>query len=208
MTNKELIADASGHVPAHPHGAQHEELRDHGLWVFGYGSLMWNPEFEFVERAHGRAAGVHRCFCVRSIHHRGTPRRPGLVLGLDGGGSCDGVLFRVPPKLANDVVQYLRRREQVTRVYKEMYRVVEVSRGPREGQRLRALCYVAERGHTQYVNRLSLEAQAKIIRECIGLSGRNIDYLLSTMQHLKDLGIDDPQLRRVLAMTGCCHRLK
>lgn len=194
-------------MPSYSSGAHHEEDSAAGLWVFGYGSLIWNPVFEFVERVHGRCAGVHRSFCVRSVYHRGSYRKPGLVLGLDGGGACDGVVYRVEPHLANDVVVYLRRREQVTRVYREMYRNVVLTNGPRTGQVVRALCFVAERHHAQYVNTLSLGAQAEIIRDCVGRSGRNIDYLISTLRHLEELEIDDPLMRRILTMTGCSYRL-
>jgi cation transport protein ChaC len=206
VTSADLTPAAEGQVALHPSGALHEEDARRGLWVFGYGSLIWNPVFDYVEQVHGRCAGVHRSFCVRSVYHRGSYQKPGLVLGLDGGGSCDGVLYRVAPKIASDVVRYLRRREQVTRVYREMYRNVEVTGGPQDGRIVRALCFVAERNHAQYINTLSLTTQAAIIRDCCGRSGRNIDYLISTLRHLEELGIDDPLLQRILNMTGCHYQ--
>lgn len=176
-----------------------------GLWVFGYGSLMWRPDFEYVSRCNGRLIGLHRSFCIWSIHHRGTIRRPGLVLGLDGGGACDGVLYYVAPSKAYKTLDYLRRREQVTRVYREVYRTVELADG--SGREVRALCYVAERYHPQFVGRLSLQQKAEIIKACAGQSGTNIDYLLSTIDHLEDLGVKDAELHRLLSLTGCAFKL-
>lgn len=190
------------------YGAQHDVEPAHGLWVFGYGSLMWNPDFPYTRRARGICYGVHRAFCVRSVHHRGTVRSPGLVLGLDGGGSCEGVLFHVPAAAAAVTVHYLRRREQVTRVYREMFRRVDLideGDGSPRGA-VRALCFVAERTHPQYVNSLSVADKARIIRQSRGSSGSNLDYLRSTLAHLEDLGIKDDALRRIMVMTNCWHR--
>ena len=94
------------------------------LWVFGYGSLMWKPGFEFVEQAPARLIGEHRALCVYSFDHRGTPQKPGLVLGLDRGGACRGIAFRVTAKLREDTIAYLRSREQTTNVYREVHRSV------------------------------------------------------------------------------------
>src|SRR5256714_13019057 len=100
------------------------------LWVFGYGSLMWRPGFEFLERIPARLIGEHRALCVYSFVHRGTPEKPGLVLGLDRGGACRGVAFRVAEKKRADVVAYLRAREQVTSVYREVMRSVWLGNDP------------------------------------------------------------------------------
>ncbi len=176
-----------------------------GLWVFGYGSLMWRPEFSYEYRVKGRCAGLQRSFCVRSVHHRGSYAQPGLVLGLDRGGACDGVLFYVPPRQALQTLTYLRKREQVTRVYKELYMPVELLDG--SGRVCRALCYVADRGHKQYIGSLSVQRKADIIKRCVGRSGKNIDYFLSTLRHMDELGFYDAELKRILALTGCAYRL-
>ena len=182
-----------------------DKTTSRGLWVFGYGSLMWRPEFSYEHRVNGRCAGLRRSFCVRSVYHRGTYEQPGLVLGLDRGGACDGVLFYVPPSNALKTLSYLRKREQVTRVYREVYMPVELLDG--SGRVCRALCYVAERGHKQYVGSLSIQKKADIIKRCTGRSGKNIDYFLSTLRHMDELGFYDAELARILALTGCAYRL-
>src|SRR6201988_3951365 len=94
------------------------------LWVFGYGSLMWRPGFEHIEQVPARLIGEHRALCVYSFDHRGTPEKPGLVLGLDRGGACRGIAFRVAPEQRKATVEYLRAREQTTHVYREVMRSV------------------------------------------------------------------------------------
>lgn len=176
-----------------------------GLWVFAYGSLMWRPDFAFEEQVKGRLVGLQRSFCVRSVYHRGSYEKPGLVLGLDRGGVCDGVLFYVPPATALQTLYCLRKREQVTGVYRELYRPVQLLDG--SGRVFRALCYVADRGHQQYIGSLSIQRKADIIKRCVGRSGKNIDYFLSTLRHMDELGFYDAELARILAMTGCAFRL-
>src|SRR5579862_38141 len=123
------------------------------LWVFGYGSLMWRPGFTFREQVPARLRGLHRSLCVYSFFHRGTPERPGLVLGLDRGGMCRGIAFRVAAAAREKTIAYLRAREQVTAVYRETMRRIELEDGSR--QQVSALCYVVDRGHAQYAGRLS-----------------------------------------------------
>src|SRR6202163_2255764 len=130
------------------------EFSEGDLCVFGYGSLMWRPGFEFIERVPARLIGEHRALCVYSFVHRGTPEKPGLVLGLDRGGACRGVAFRVPGKLRADTIAYLRGREQVTNVYIETHRAITVLGAPE--RRVTALVYCVDRGHAQYAGRLSL----------------------------------------------------
>src|SRR5437764_3657643 len=117
------------------------------LWVFGYGSLIWRPGFSFVERAQARLIGAHRALCVYSFVHRGTPERPGLVLGLDRGGTCRGIAFRVAATERAAVLAYLRAREQVTNVYRECTRPIWLKREPE--RRVSALCYMVDRRHGQ-----------------------------------------------------------
>ena len=163
------------------------------LWVFGYGSLMWRPDFPFVERRPGRLIGAHRSLCVYSFVHRGTPERPGLVLGLDQGGACRGIVFRVAAKHRDETVAYLRAREQVTTVYREVVRSVWIENGERVG----ALCYVVDRGHAQYAGRLSIEDQLRHIRQGHGQSGANRDYVLSTVAELEAQGFREGELHRL-----------
>jgi len=177
------------------------------LWVFGYGSLMWRPGFAFEERVPARLVGEHRALCVYSFVHRGTPEQPGLVLGLDRGGACRGIAFRVAEKDRADVVAYLRAREQVTSVYREVMRSVWLENEARE--RVSALAYVVDRGHVQYAGRLSLSEQLRLVQQGHGRSGNNRDYVLSTVAAIEKQGFRDEQLHRLAAMlhdAGALHR--
>jgi glutathione-specific gamma-glutamylcyclotransferase len=167
------------------------------LWVFGYGSLMWRPAFEFIERAPAALIGAHRSLCIYSFHHRGTHEHPGLVLGLDEGGACRGVAFRVAPDKNDATIAYLREREQITEVYVEALRPVSLLDG--SGRELEALCYVVDRAHPQYAGQLSTEAQARLVRSAVGGSGTNIDYVLNTVRHLEEADIHDVELMALAA---------
>lgn len=162
------------------------------LWVFGYGSLLWRPGFAFVEKVPARVTGLHRSLCIYSFVHRGTPERPGLVLGLDRGGACRGMAFRVAPEDREATVHYLREREQATSVYLEVLRNVTLVGKPE--RRVEALTYVVDRGHPQYAGKLSLEERLHLIRQGNGRSGPNRDYVLSTVAELESLGCRDPEL--------------
>ena len=160
------------------------------LWVFGYGSLIWRPGFEFVERHAAVVRGYHRSLCVYSHVHRGTRERPGLVLGLDRGGSCKGVVFRVAAAKAGAALAYLREREQVTAVYREVYLRARLS----GGARVLAVAYVADRGHHQYAGRLDRAELMRLVSQGIGVSGDNPDYVRNTHAHLAALAIRDETL--------------
>ena len=171
----------------------------HGdLWVFGYGSLMWRPGFDFLEQAPARLIGEHRALCVYSFVHRGTPEKPGLVLGLDRGGACRGIAFRVAEDKRETTIAYLRAREQVTSVYREVTRSVWLENEAR--QRVSALVYVVDRGHVQYAGRLSLQDQLRHVRQGHGQSGANRDYVLSTVKAIEAQGFRDAQLHRLALM--------
>jgi cation transport protein ChaC len=172
---------------------------NHDVWFFGYGSLMWRAGFAFEEARHARLVGYRRSFCIYSTHHRGTEARPGLVLGLDRGGVCEGIAFRVAPERALDVLHYLRERELVSGVYREVNVPIDIE-GP--GRHVRATAFVAERAHPSYAAALPLSVQARLIRGARGLSGANLDYFINTMRHLAELGIRERELERLLAMTG------
>jgi cation transport protein ChaC len=174
------------------------ELSKGDLWVFGYGSLMWRPGFEFIEKVPARLIGEHRALCVYSFVHRGTPEQPGLVLGLDRGGACRGIAYRVAEKRRGATIAYLREREQVTSVYREVMRAVWLENETR--QRVSALAYVVDRGHVQYAGRLSLAEQFRHVQQGHGQSGNNRDYVLSTVKSIEAQGFRDPQLHQLAAM--------
>jgi glutathione-specific gamma-glutamylcyclotransferase len=160
------------------------------LWVFGYGSLIWDPGFPVAERRIATVNGWHRSFCMRSIHHRGTVENPGLVLALDAaeGASCTGVAFRVEPGQEPATLGTLRERELISSAYLERMLQVATEVGTVE-----ALAYVIDPDHVQYCQ-LDPEEQAEIIARAVGGRGPNRDYLWSTTAHLAELGISDPNL--------------
>ena len=162
------------------------------LWVFAYGSLMWRPGFDFLERVPARLVGLHRALCVFSFVHRGTPERPGLVLGLDRGGMCRGIAYRVAAAARERTIAYLRGREQVTTVYVETMRQIELE--DRARRRVRALCYVVDRSHVQYAGRLKLAESLHHVRQGHGQSGPNRDYVLETVRALEALGYRESDL--------------
>jgi cation transport protein ChaC len=164
------------------------------LWIFGYGSLMWSPGFRYSQKSTGKVHGYHRSFCVYSHRYRGTPQRPGLVMGLCRGGSCWGVAFRVPAKHTPRVLANLYRREMRNRVYKPRFLRVSI----RQGRGVRALAFVADPQHRQFVGDLSLERTAQFIAQGRGLRGRNVDYLGYTLAHMHELSVKDPHLDRIM----------
>jgi cation transport protein ChaC len=173
------------------------------LWVFGYGSLMWRPGFEYLEKVPARLIGEHRALCVYSFVHRGTPEKPGLVLGLDRGGACRGVAFRVAEKHRAETVANLRAREQVTSVYREVMRSVWLENDAR--QRVSSLVYVVDRGHVQYAGRLTLAEQLRHVLQGHGQSGVNRDYVLATVKAIEAEGFRDGQLHQLARMLHDAH---
>jgi cation transport protein ChaC len=167
------------------------------FWVFGYGSLMWRPGFRFLAQRPARLFGAHRALCVFSHIHRGSPGRPGLVLGLDRGGSCRGVAFRVAADDVADVLAYLREREQVTHVYRATRRTICFDG---EATSVLALCYVVDRTHPQYAGVLTLDEELMLVRQGSGQSGVNVDYVRNTVRHLRELGIRDRRLEALSAL--------
>jgi cation transport protein ChaC len=163
---------------------------DGSLWVFGYGSLMWRPGFAYARRYKALLHGWRRSLCVFSHVYRGSPERPGLVLGLDRGGACPGVAFEVDAALREPTIRYLREREQVTAVYLERVAPITLE----AGDRVLAVTYVADRLHDQYAGRLDREAMLAYVRAGKGKSGDNAEYVLETNDHLLALGVRDPDL--------------
>lgn len=164
-------------------------------WVFGYGSLMWRPEFDYVERQPATLHGRHRAFCIYSVYHRGTDARPGLVLGLAPGGAVRGAAFRVSDADWDGVYAYLRAREQPTETYVEARCAVRLA----DGRRVAALVFLSDRDHPQWAGALDLDAQARLIAGARGRSGPNIDYLQDLVEHLREAGARDAGMERLLA---------
>lgn len=171
-------------------------LQGQDLWVFGYGSLLWNPGFKPVEQVQAQLKDYHRSFCMWSIHHRGSETEPGLVLALDAqtGGACDGVALRVNDAERDKVLDYLRERELISAAYVE--RIVSLALA--DGRTVDALAYVIDRGHRQYCGDLPLSRQAEVIATAVGGRGPNTEYLYNTVDHLDLLGIEDADLRRLV----------
>lgn len=162
------------------------------LWVFGYGSLLWDPGFEISERVTARLDGYHRSFCMSSIHHRGTETHPGLVLALDAqdGAFCTGLALAAKPGTEDQTLDYLRERELISSAYVE--RTVNLSL--EDGREVNALAYVINRDHRQYCGSLGFEKQAQIIASASGGRGPNCEYLYRTSSQLNALGLNDPDL--------------
>jgi cation transport protein ChaC len=173
-----------------------------GRWVFGYGSLMWRPGFDWVERRAAILQGRRRAFCIYSVHHRGTPERPGLVLGLTRGGSVRGIAYRVQEELWPEVRAYLREREQPTETYIE----AEVTVRLEAGERVSCLTFLSDTGHPQWAGSLSPEVQADLIAGGRGLSGRNIDDLADLVAHLREAGIRDRGMEALLSRVEALER--
>ncbi|KAF0137184.1 MAG: cation transport protein ChaC [Rhodospirillaceae bacterium] len=170
------------------------------LWVFGYGSLMWQPGFSFIERRRALLRGYHRAPCVLSTHYRGTAEIPGLVVGLDRGGACCGIAFAAAATVAAAVIDYLQEREiglaRGGGAYIPRYLTVFLD----DGRRVSALSYVANRTHPQYIGCLSLEQIATLIRQGVGHGGTSRDYFASLLHHLSAFDIQDHLLQRLVGM--------
>ena len=186
FTDEQLSESLTTTLKARPKGA--------GWWVFAYGSLLWNPLFPFAESRPATLRGLHRQFCLYSLASRGTPEQPGLVLGLDRGGACTGVVYRLPAPVAMDELHLLWRREMVLGAYRPRW--VRARSGERE---ISALTFVVRRAHPQYAGKLSLDEKAGIIARSKGAFGSSLDYLERTRVALVTHGIIDPYLERLAA---------
>jgi glutathione-specific gamma-glutamylcyclotransferase len=165
-------------------------------WVFGYGSLMWRPGFPYRQTTPGLLRGYHRSFCVWSRYWRGTPERPGLVLGLAPGGGCQGLLFRVAAADWAWVKAYLDERELVSYAYAARWLTVETS-AVADGT-VEAYTFVADPAHPQYAGELPIERAAAIVVAAQGIAGLNRDYLIETVRHIEAQGFADEGPRRLL----------
>ena len=193
LSDEQLSESLTVTIKARPKGA--------GWWVFAYGSLLWNPLFPFAEARPAIVRGLHRRFCLYSLASRGTPEQPGLVLGLDRGGACTGVAYRLPAPVAIDELHLLWRREMVVGSYRPRW--VRIRSGDRE---LRALAFVVRHAHPQYAGKLSLDEAARVIATSKGAFGSSLDYMERTRVALVTHGIIDPYLerlaRKVAALRG------
>lgn len=163
-------------------------------WVFGYGSLMWNPGFATPETRPARLQGWHRAFCIYSEHYRGTPKKPGLILGLLPGGACRGLAHRLPRDKYEDVRRYLIVREiDNDGVYQEVVRPIHLA----DGRTVPALVYLADRAHRQFAGKLSIAESARLVRQGHGATGSNLEYLENTLAHLRELRMRDDTLEKL-----------
>lgn len=162
------------------------------MWVFGYGSLLWNPGFVVAEQAVATLPGYARSFCMWSIHHRGTETDPGLVLALDEdpAHACEGVALAVADGAEAETLAYLRERELISSAYLERELDIDLT----DGRRVTALAYVINRDHRQYCGGMPLEEQANVIARATGGMGPNTEYLYNTARHLSEIGLHDPDL--------------
>jgi cation transport protein ChaC len=164
------------------------------LWVFAYGSLMWRPDFPSIDCQPALLRGYHRALRVESTHYRGVPGRPGLVLGLDRGGSCRGRAHRVAPAEANAVMTYLDERELITGVYRRAHLPVRLP-----GATVVAAAYIVNRDHDQYTGKLNLSETVAMVLQGHGSTGSARGYLRNTVAHLDNLGIREGALHRIFA---------
>jgi glutathione-specific gamma-glutamylcyclotransferase len=167
---------------------------EHCRWVFGYGSLMWRPGFEYLRVRPAKLSGFHRRLCVFSHHYRGTTEKPGLVLGLDRGGSCSGVAYEVADENWPQVLAYVRKREMITGVYREIVKTVFVKDLAKP---VTALTYAVNRNHEQCAPEMSVEETMAYVAQGHGLSGSCSEYVKNTIQHLRDLGVYDTRLEKL-----------
>jgi cation transport protein ChaC len=167
--------------------------RSAGIWLFGYGSLIWNPAFHFVERQAGTIFGYHRRFCLWTHLGRGCPERPGLVLGLERGGACRGVAYRIAPAAIDEEVEIVWRREMVSGAYRPTWLQARLE----DGQTVRAIAFVINRSHERYAANLPEAEIVEVLATARGALGACADYLIHTVDHLRELGIRDRPLERM-----------
>jgi len=162
------------------------------VWLFAYGSLIWNPLIHFIEKRVGTARGYHRCFCLWSRTGRGTVAKPGLTLGLERGGCCRGVAFRIAESQAVQELEIIRRREMLTGAYAPRWLKLETAAGG-----LQAIAFLINRGHSRYAGRLPEDKIIAAIADAHGPLGACATYLFNTVAHLEELGIGDRRLKRL-----------
>jgi glutathione-specific gamma-glutamylcyclotransferase len=186
LSDEELERSLTKTMRKHPEGVD--------VWVFAYGSLIWNPTFAFTERRIAHVRGYHRRFCLRADMGRGTPERPGLFLGLDRGGRCGGVVFRIPAVQAQAELTLLWRREMLTGAY-----IPRWLRAETQGGTVPAIAMTINRAYSRYVGDWSKDETIRAIATAEGRFGRCSDYLFNTLEHLTEMGLRDRMLERTAA---------
>jgi cation transport protein ChaC len=189
LTDEQLAASLGETLKFKPPGSD--------WWIFAYGSLLWNPLFPFDDAQPATLSGRHRRFCLWSLASRGTATQPGLVLGLDQGGSCQGVVYRLPARCAKDELSLLWRREMVLGAYRPLWVSVKCHAKP-----LTALAFIVDRAHRQYTGKLTLSEQANVLASAAGAFGSSADYLEHARIALVTHGIVDPYLEKLAAMVA------
>ena len=184
LSEEELRASRRAMLAEHPPGED--------LPIFAYGSLIWNPAFHFAGRELAHVHGYHRRFCLWTSLGRGTPERPGLMLGLDTGGSCRGVLYTIAAADIESELEIVWRREMVTAAYRPAWVAARTAAGPR-----RAIAFLINHAHERYAGRLDDAAIVRSIAQACGPLGACAEYLFNTTEHLDELGIVDRSLRRL-----------
>lgn len=193
--------NVEANLQVHP-DAIRPALPDGDLWVFAYGSLLWRPGFEFTDRQPARLFGYHRSLCAWSHTHRGTQQQPGMVLGLDNGGSCCGCVYRIDAALKQQISEYLFAREMPTPLYRAVIHPVRLHQPDSDGdtQVVDALTFVVNHKSPQYAGKIAPKQAADSVRDATGISGSSRDYLLNTIEHLDQLGLHDEHLSQIAAL--------
>jgi cation transport protein ChaC len=190
-----LISDRETNAPT-------MKINQHNFWVFGYGSLMWRPDFPHIDAQRARVHGYHRSLCALSTGHRGTKDKPSLIVGLDRGGACIGRAYRVAPKQTEEVADYLRSREMKSGVYEPHHITIVLP----TGEKTKALTYAVCRSSPLYTRKLPFGRQVELVLQGQGMSGTGLEYLESMVAHLDEMGISCEQLRAVLKQALIQHR--
>jgi glutathione-specific gamma-glutamylcyclotransferase len=168
-------------------------LPQEGIWIFGYGSLMWHPGFLYLESHPALLRGYHRALCIYSTKYRGTPKKPGLVMGLDRGGSCKGRAFLLASVDVPKVMDYLHVREMDTGTYAPKFLTVKLN----DGREVKAYLFLVRREHEQYTGKLSFRDTVKLVCAGVGPKGSSIEYLQNTLDHLNTMGIEEGPLHKI-----------
>lgn len=184
LSEEEIVASYQATIAAAPPG---------DIWVFGYGSLIWNPAFHYAEKVIGRVHGYHRRFCLWTQLGRGTAENPGMVLALEQGGSCSGLAFRIAPENIEEEFDVIWRREMVSGAYRPKWMTIRSL----DGRHLSGVTFVINHDHPRYAGSVDEATRIKAIATASGPLGRCCDYLFNTVDHLQELGVADKQLARL-----------
>lgn len=192
-------AERDGHVKRLPpeqrdasRRAMLDAIGDNEVWLFGYGSLMWNPCIEFIDRQPALLRGYHRNFCLNAPIGRGTPDCPGLMLALKNGGACRGIAYRIDPAIADHELNVVWNREMLSGAYQPKLLRLRLPIGQRH-----AVSFVVNRQHERFIPHIEATQAAAMIAQAEGWLGSCAEYLFSTVKHLDELGIADGSLHEL-----------